>query len=126
MMEGGGTPEDPIDLTKEDSDDEDINKDDRSKQDKGKGKADPKEDNETQDDPSLLEYFYKLLEKRDELISQYEEASRVYNVSETEENKLRHDQLANQLDEIENDIDAMKDHGFLDPADDIQSEDENE
>ena len=115
----GSTPEDPIDLTKDDEDDD--NTDNKSKEDKGKGKADVDNDN---DDPNLLEYFYKLLDKRKELINQYEEASRAYNKSETEENKSKHDKIVDLLEENEQDIETMKDNGFLDPADDIQSEDE--
>jgi hypothetical protein len=62
MVDGEGTPEDTIDLTKDEDDDKDTNQDDKAKLDKGKQKAVVKEDNEVQDDAGLLQYFNHLLE----------------------------------------------------------------
>jgi len=125
-MEGPGESDDPIDLTIDDDDNDDDNKDHKHQREETNTQVGSQSPPITHtDDASLLKYFYNLLEKRDISISEYENANKAYNASQTEQNKLIYQKAVENLDKIERDINAMKKHGFLDPADDIQSEDDN-
>jgi hypothetical protein len=120
----GTSPEDPIDLTKEDSEDEDENHKPSSYEDKGKAKANPEENN--QDDSGLLDYFNNLVSQRKDLLQQYEDASRKANITESEEDYdymvmigIEHDKIDNEIQEI------VAQSDLLDPADDNNSDEEN-
>ena len=99
--------------------------DDTTHQDKGKGKANNEEDKQQEDSSNLLNYFNNLVEKRDALQAQYEYANREWNLSGSNKDKAYMDSIGKELDETQEAIDDLVAYeGFLDPADDIQEEDE--
>lgn len=97
--------------------------------DKGKGKAiDYSEQEENTDtDNALLEYFSNLIEKRDALQSEYERANKLCNKTNLDEHTAYMDYIGKQLDGIQNEIDDLVDQsGFIDPAEDETEEEDSE
>lgn len=117
-----GTSTDMSGIEDSENNEEESEDENTPKQDKGKGKA--KDEYDKEDDSGFLLYLEKLLAERDELIFEYEDANREWNKSGLEVDKLKSDLLASRLDEIEDQIEELKAHGFVDPMD-SENEDEN-
>ena len=114
-------------LEGEDTDSEDEKSDkakpeqNEPKEDKGKGKAEFNEDEEKKPDSEVLDYFYELLEQLKRLISIYEKVNQAYNNSPTEGNKSWYNEMKNQVDQLDDEIEDIKDQAGL-----AESEDESE
>jgi hypothetical protein len=109
----------------EDEDDEDTGPT-FTTEEKGKGKAEPEQVSQENERSNIMSIFNDLINRRDELIDQYEKANRAWNVSNLEKDKVYMDKVVSELDAAEKVIKELsREYDLIDPyASD--EDDENE
>jgi hypothetical protein len=85
------------------------------------GKENAPENNEVEN-ANEVDYFNSVIKARDRLIKLYEQYSRNYKKSQTDEDKALLDKCIGKLTRKEEEIEKFKEKGYLDPLDFPQSE----
>lgn len=94
-------------------------------EEKGKGKADPEQVGQEDERSNLVAIFSDLINKRDELIDEYEKANRTWNASNLEKDKIYMDRVAHELDAAEEVIKELsRDYDLIDPYASEEDDDE--
>ena len=119
------SPEDEDEDKDNDDDDENAGPS-YTTEEKGKGKADPEQVDQEDERSNLVAIFSDLINKRDELIDEYEKANRTWNASNLEKDKVYMDRVAHELDAAEEVIKELsREYDLIDPyASEEDDEDE--
>ena len=107
LSSGSGKKDDPIDLTGDDDQEEE------------------EEEEEENNENHSVEYFEDLLKKRDNYLNDYEFYNKKWKESESNLDKAKMEECGNKLDEVELEIEELKEkEGFADPADFLNDPDD--